>query len=815
MINLILKIFVFITGLIAISTSASASEYLLVGNVVDSISKEAEPFATLRLFSKNDSLKVVSTFISNENGKFNYKINKNGNYRLIISSIGKNDNEIEFSITDSTSFLIDLGTIALKENESILEEIVVSVNKPIIINDGDKLIYNASEDPSNNSNNVLEMLRKVPMVMVDGEDNITLNGSNDFRIYINGQYDPMISQNASKVLKSMSASSVKEIEIITEPGAKYDAEGLGGIINIITYTKSNFQGYSLNIELSASNRDISPSIYALTKINKVTASINYSFFNQFNRVSNKLFEREDYTSDINKFYESQQIIKQSMNGHIANFQLSYEPDTLNLLSLSGSVMGFDGSGTLDGMFQMTDIAFNPRWSYRQKTNADVSFLSGSVSANYQHNFKKKGHNIILSYLMNFGQRKMDMISENFDNVNYPFMLNNERNNIEVPSNEHTFQIDYTNPINKFHIIELGAKYIMRRNKNNSLYYSYLDNEYIYDENRSVLLNQHQDVCAIYAQYSLILNDWKLKTGVRYEYTNMGVDFIESNYENFNTKLNDVVPNAMISYNINSSSNLRLNYQMRISRPNVDMLNPYHVTINPSVISYGNPNLSSMRQNDIILTYSNYIGKLGYNLSLKYMQIDNYISNYSYVENGVQYDTYDNLGKFNSTVLNLYGYYLITQKMRISLSGSVYYNDYKHEPMNIANSGWSGGVHLDYNYEMPWKLRLGAYGGFYSPSTSIQGESDWFKYYGINLTRKFLKDDRLEVSINLNNLFINTDITRKTYTDSFCSYDRWTESNWKVGISVSYRFGTINSSVKKTDKSINNDDVQRNTSPTGL
>ena len=159
-----------------------------------------------------------------------------------------------------------------------------------------------------------------------------------------------------------------------------------------------------NISFSGSNRDFSPSIYALTKIDKVTFSLNYSYFNQRNRTSDRYDEREDFAYDTNKFLNTHQRVIQHANGHIGNFQLSYEPDTLNLITLSGNIMGFGGEGDLYSQYNSYDSNHNQSWSYNEHTIADVSYLTSSISGNYQRNFKKKGHNLVLSCLFNFNNK---------------------------------------------------------------------------------------------------------------------------------------------------------------------------------------------------------------------------------------------------------------------------------------------------------------------------------------------------------------------------------------------------------------------------
>lgn len=810
MINFNFKLLMALVAYIATGFCLSASDCLIKGVVVDSVTNEREPFVTYRILRADDMSKVIATNVTDLEGNFKETISIQGNYKIYFSALGKYAETDVISIT--TQKEIDLGKVILISNSSELNEVVVTAHKPIVQTENDRLIYNAAEDPANKSNTVIEMLRKVPMVSVDGNNNITLKGSSNFKIYINGRPDPMLDQNAAQILKSMPATSVKKIEVITDPGAKFDAEGIGGIINIITDSGRNFEGYLSNVDFQISNRRVSTNLYARTKINKVTVALSYAFNKMFERNSSQIMNREDYSSEQFRFYSSNSNVKQDATAHWGNLQISYEPDSLNLFTLSGDLFFVEGSGYIDTKDSTSDINHNSMWNYRSYSDAYFKYLSGTVALNYQHTFKRLGHNLILSYYLNKGEQAADFSQYHNEINNYPYILSDQRNSQSMPSLEHTFQIDYTNPINDLHTLEFGGKAIIRRNDNDAEYYLIKDNIPTFDSQNSVSLSQQQDVFAIYGTYNLSVKKFNFKAGVRYEHTRMGVNFKTDGYDNYSSNLNDLVPNAMVLYKINDASNLRLSYQMKISRPGISMLNPYKNTSNPIQIEYGNPELSSMRINNLGLTYSNFAGKLGYNISLEYSQTDNQISQYTYVENGIQYSTYDNLGKCKTANLNVYANYNITSKMRFSLNGTLLYVDFKHKPMNLSNSGWTGSLNADFNYEMPWKLRLGVYGGFGAPGVDLQGSGSWWKYYGFNISRNFLKEDRLTVTVNANDLFLgeNSFVTYRN-GDNFKSSTKWSEQRWNIGISVSYRFGGLKHDVKKVNKTIMNDDIQQSQS----
>lgn len=202
------------------------------GVVVDSLSLEPEPMVTIRIMQQGNET-PVALGTTDDNGVFSIDLKGQGQFTLMITAIGRNTLTRDFTVT-STKSDVNLGTLKLAESAEALEDVVVAVQRPVVKMEGDKIAYSVKDDPDSKTNTVLEMLRKVPMVTVDGEDNIQVNGSSSFQVYMNGKPSAMLSGNPKETLKAIPASIVKNIEVLTNPGAKYDAEGVGGILNIIT-----------------------------------------------------------------------------------------------------------------------------------------------------------------------------------------------------------------------------------------------------------------------------------------------------------------------------------------------------------------------------------------------------------------------------------------------------------------------------------------------------------------------------------------------------------------------------------------------------
>ena len=232
----------------------TTSNYTVKVMLVDSLLNESEPYATIRIVAKQTPDKPVKLAVTDENGKFNEKLKTAGQYIISFTSVGKLTVSREFEISN-TNKTVDLGTIFTAEASEMLKGVEVVAQKPLVKAEIDKISYSVEDDPDSQTNTTLEMLKKVPLVTVDGEDNIQVNGSSNFKVHVNGKPNTLMSNNPKEVLRSLPANSVKSIEVITEPGAKYDAEGIGGILNIIT-TDTRMQGYNVTLGARASNHGI-------------------------------------------------------------------------------------------------------------------------------------------------------------------------------------------------------------------------------------------------------------------------------------------------------------------------------------------------------------------------------------------------------------------------------------------------------------------------------------------------------------------------------------------------------------------------------
>ncbi len=689
-----------------------------------------------------------------------------------------------------------------------LEGVTVTGTKPVIQSDGAKLTYNVDEDPSSKNNTVLEMLRKVPMVSVDGEDNIRVNGESNFKIYVNGKEDPMLSANASTIFKSMPATAIRKIEVINEPGAKYDAEGSGGILNIVTETQQTINGYLLNATLSLSKMNAAASLYGRTRVNKVTMDANVTYANSLFKRNDKSNSEIEYLNDpVNHFLREN--IKQSQKFGFLNgsYNLSWEPDTLNLFTLGVSGMTIDPTLKVTSTTTMTSANGDQVYSYNRIMDPNLSMADISANASYQRTLGRQGHNLVFSYLYDFSKQNIDLDNFYSDFDNYEMQLPYLGNRMHYYNNSHTAQIDYTNPINEHHTLEFGAKGLFRRNRSDSWNVAGTDpgSAATLGSDHDNLL-QFQDIAAVYGSYTGSYGKWGIKAGVRYEYTHMGINFRTGDQKDFSSILNDVVPNAAITYNFQPAENLRFAYQMRIFRPDIQQLNPYQFSMEANQVQEGNPDLSSERTNVVSLTYSNFMNKIFGSIGVEWRYLHDMITSYEHLEDKVVYSSYDNLGIKNNFRLNGMLGWRFSQAMDVTINGSVAYTHYNAGALDIHKGGVEGNAFLGWNYRLSNGLRLSLNGGGSTRRVSLQGKGSSFYYYGLSASKSFLKEDRLTLAVNAMN-FLTPYVHFRNYTEApgMITRSDFKTQNWNVGVSVTWKFGSLKSDVKKTEANIDNDD----------
>lgn len=792
----------------SIHSFSAPSNYSITGKVVDSLSRKGVPFVTITV--QNSEKKVLSRLATDANGAFAVDLKLAGKGELLISAVGYSQKKVQYHLTE-TKGKLNLGEIDLTESSATISQVVVTAQKPLVKIEPDKLSYNPEADPETASLTALDMMRKVPLLTVDGDDNVKLKGASNYKVLVNGKESPLMNNNAKDVLKSMPASSIKKIEVITSPSSKYSAEGVGGIINIIT-TKQGISGVSGNVSLRADNRGgYGGNIYTSAGIGKLAFSINYG--NNKWKSPKSSNESDNYNYLSNDYYHTS-ISNSSSNTHTGNFfngELSYEVDSLNLISASFG--GFLGNAKSDNNYSSTVFTNTQaiKEQFLNKSNSKSDFGSFNSNIDYQRSFKKVDKMFTASYKFDYTPNNNRYNNEIIGITSYPSSSNISKNN--SASYENTVQIDFVNPITPKHQYEVGLKYIYRTSPSDVNYFTLNGATGNYDRNdpRCSNLDYKQNVIAAYVGYLYKIKQFTLKTGARVEGAYTDASFKQVKDTSFTNNLTDVVPYINLSYNLSDMSSLKFSFTQRLQRPGIWYLNPYVNDENPKYISYGNPSLKTEKVNSFDLGYNKFAAKFNVDISLYARLNDNPIQPLIFTKpTGEQVSTYANNGRSYEYGTNIYGSIRPIPVLNISINSSISYSDLKGTDAtgkDIKNTGWStwsgGNLQLTFlkNYT------FSGYGGYGSGWIDLQSKTSSFSYCGFSLRRSFL-DKKLNFSVSANNPFTkNRTNTNTVVTSTSSSVSRSVYPFRSFSFSVSYRFGSMGQSVKKAARGISNDDVK--------
>ena len=799
----------------ALISAQAFSQTVVKGKILDSQSYAPEVGAVVQVFDGQPADgRAVGYAMSDSLGAFAIKVAAGriaSEGTVQVMNLGRKT--LEYSIKPAPE--VDLGVIYMADEVETLAGSTVTALKTLVKIDADRLTYDIEADTDSKTMTVLEMLRKVPMVTVDAQDNITVNGSSSFKVYVDGRPNQMLSTNPSQMFKLMPANNIKSIEVVTNPGAKYDAEGTGGVLEIKTKSGSG-------------SKVVSDGVYGT-----VTGEINTRLGLDGGLSLNAQKGKWTFGADINTgtdpfngvLLESVQINKNAAPGAIAktvtnytgdadqrytwaDINASYEIDTLNLVTAYfGGHRFYNGSYIVDGTMTNYDSAGNVLSEYGQAATHTGAWNGIEGSLNYQHRFAgQENKYITLSYQYSgspYGSDAVTTYTSPADTITHKSLTDDD-------SQEHTFQIDYTTPLwSDKHNISTGLKYILRKNIANDIQNAGMPTE------QASVYDYRNDIGAAYAEYTGTFGKVIGKAGLRYEHTWVDVDYATNPSMNFSTDYPVLVPNVSLQYNVGMGSNVSFSYNMRISRPGIRYLNPYVEQLSDIAISYGNTAIEAEKSHRFQLAYNRASPKWVLSLRL----IENFgqggIGEYSFYKpyKGVDVlnTTYGNIQNSSRTSLNVYVNWNVGNKTRIYAFGDGGYEYYLNTDDGLTNGGWTARGGMGAQHTLPWDLRLSGNLFMNSGGYSLQGNRSGFGFISLGLTKSFLQD-RLSFSLRGQSNLGKGRLEFRNHSESgsFVTENSQLIPIKSASFSVSYTFGKAqNIQRKRTVRSITNDDLVGN------
>ncbi|RDC55142.1 TonB-dependent receptor [Pedobacter chinensis] len=761
--------------------------------ILDSITKQPIDYATISLINVKDN-KSVNGGVTDPKGKISLQNVSPNSYKLMIGFMGYKTKSVLVTTTPSKPDN-NLGNIYISSSENTLADVQVQGTKAVIENKIDRMVYNAEADGTNAGGDATDVMRKVPMLSVDVDGNVQLRGG-AVRVLINGKPSGTMASSVSDALKMIPAEQIKSVEVITSPSAKYDAEGSGGIINIIT-KKSNAQGVSGTVNTSVGTRQNNGAFNLTAKTGRL--SLNTALGGNFAYAQNSRVVIVNNTQLNNGGFNNisqDGYSKWSREGLNGSLGVDYDFNAYNNISSNVKFNSFSNGGPGESAFVFNNIV------QRNISDMDMSFNNMDWNIDYKKTSKKEGEEFSLSAQLSTGRTP-----QSFSNTLIPegaTVGNTTIRNNTSKNNEYTIQTDYTYPFSKSSILEIGAKGIFRKIKSQ---FDVSSQDFDYN----------QDVAAAYGVMSFNLTKkLKFKGGLRMEYTTI----------NFNTQANGIqkndylnlFPSAILSRTLKGNATLKLSYNRRLQRPGQNYLNPFLNDSNPINLMQGNPYLNPELSDNLELGYSTFIKGSVINASVFYRRTGGIIeSSLTTTSGNTPLTTYINVGTGQTYGFNVFGSY--NPKPKWTLMSNLGLNTY--EVFNNA-SNLSTGTYLNYNifarsaYGFGKGYNFELFGVVNSPRRTYQGKTDAMIFYGASFKKDVL-NKKGSIGVNCLNPFTK-DLHIQTVNNSVNASGSVYQSQnvyyplRSFGVNFSYSFGKLKFTEKKK---IKNDDVKQDQQQGGM
>lgn len=779
------------------------SDSTITGVVVDSTT--GSPLAYITVGLKNDS-GVIKAAVTREDGSFIFSDLKPLSYSLTIMAMGFRKQTLQVDLAAANGRAA-IGSIGIVRQSNTLKEVKVTGEKPIISQQIDGISYDLQADPDSKGSNVLEMMRKIPHISLDADDNVLLNGDAGYKVLINGKPSSMAERNLKAVLRSMPASTIQKIEVITTPSSKYDSEGFGGIINIIT-NKRPADGYKGTINLNGRTPVGGPGMGGsfVLKSGKwgIAASGAASIHNS--PETSTVIDRVATGNQKGQLLQHGTEKSNSRNGYIGA-EISYEADSLNLISLQ---LNINGNRDKDNSTQQSVLESGDGYLQRYDiaSEGETHGNGKDVSVNYQLGFKRNKKELLtFSYrYFTYDSRYGTDISV-LDTFNYSLSDYKQLN--RQGASEQTAQVDYLFTIGKV-AVESGVKAIFRNNEGDfqTSVFDYLTGSFKTDTGLSNVLRNRQNILAAYNTYEYGINGWSFKGGVRIEYTSIDADFLSS-ASNVKQHYFNVMPAVSIGKKLSKRSMMTFGFRQRIKRPGVSQLNPFVDRSNPNVERTGNPELSPALLNGLQLGYT-YSGKVSIVAGVDYAFFNKLaIPVSSFIpETNVVRTRFENAGGGKGLSGSLNISYPATKRLNLTLNNNFVYIWTKSvsKGADIENQGFMYTIAASAGYRFDDGWRINGNLNVIGPKVTFQGTSNSVVTSSLGVTKSILRD-KMSLSASLINPFskFRNDI-RSTFGNDFEQNITRQLYFRTISFNLNYNFGKLKESIRKNKRGIKNDDV---------
>lgn len=759
------------------------------GKVIEKGSKLAVEYATVSF--KNSTTNQLFGAMTDATGSFSFEITP-GDYTGEIELMSYKKVAIApQKYTENTT----IGTFTLESDVSQLQDLVVIAEKSTVEFKLDKRVYNVGKDMMVKGGTVSDVLDNVPSVSVDTEGNVALRGNENVRILIDGKPSGLAGINVADALKLLPADAVEKVEVITNPSARYDAEGGGGIINIVL-RKGKSNGVNGSVIVSGGD----PETYGISSsVNKKGA--NFNLFSNFgynyrNNPGNSLTNAEYFNSNgtTSRYINERRTNERLSEGYNANFGIDL---VLNKTLTWTNALTFresDGKNPDNVFFYNFDALQNPTFIRNRLNDAKNDEFSIEYTSNFTKKFTTDGHQLTVDFAIS--QNRENEFATIYDQIiGTPNSLFTETTSNKQSQQRNLFQTDYVLPIGKDGRFEAGYR--------GSFQEGLTEFAIVPTSSYSNTLEYNEYVNSFYTQYGSKINKFSYFVGMRFEDTNIDVNSITSNNYN-NKKYNNLFPSATLNYEISDKSSLSVSYSKRISRPRGRFLNPFSTYSSNINVFQGNPDLDPSLTDAVDLGYLTKWDKLTFSTSA-YVNVTNDAFQFIRKESGlfvegvpVIISTPINLAKEYRAGFEFNLNYTPYKWWRLNGNFNLFRNesqgDYKYVNFqnvnvvqNFDNIAITWTSRLSSKITLPYKIDWQTNASYEAPQTTAQGKR--LGVYGVNLA--FSKDvlkDKGTIALNVSDLFNSRKRIIETNIENVVSsYSEMQMRVRQINISFTYRF----------------------------
>ena len=753
----------------------------IIGKVLDSSTKHTIEYANVVVLSQEDS-SIITGGVTDSNGNFDLSINKIGKFKIEIRFIGYDTYTLETEIKSDTK-TVNLGKIFIHPSSVTLENVVVEGQRSPVTYEIDKKVINPDQLQTVISGNAADVLANVPSVQVDVEGTVSLRGSQNFTVLIDGRPSVLDPQDA---LQQIAASQIDKIEIITNPSAKYDPEGTAGIINIILKKNIN-RGLNGIINANGGMNDTYGGDFLINyQSNSIKTNIGFDYNKRFypgNETQNDIYYLEDNTSTI------------SSNGDINRGRINYEGrggiefnlGDKNVLSFGARVGKREWNRTSDQNFTQFSLVDPIAFNYIGKSDRSRSGTFYALNSDYSHNFNSDGHQLLGELF--FSRQNSDEYTNTseFDSGN---QISGRRTTESGPSSDFRGKLDYTLPFSDISKFEAGyqGEFDLSDENNELNDFNPETGEYEYQSQYSNANRYTEIQQSLYSMYSNKIWDIEFQAGVRSEYTYRTIEVLTRN-NSFNLDRLDYFPSIHTSYKISPLAALMLSYSRRIERPRGWALEPFLTWIDANNVRMGNPDLIP----EFIDSYESGIqtvfNEINFSAEAYYRITNNKIEHVrSAIDENVTLTTFENVGKDYSLGAEVMINYNPVEAWNVNLMGNVYNYLVEgvlyDEPFSKESFNWQTRMNNTLKLWSSTQVQLNI--NYHSPSVSSQGRWEGFFRTDLSVRQEILKNI-LSVTLQARDLFGTAKREFSSEGNNFYTYNYYDFNSPFLVLNLRYNF----------------------------